>query len=104
MPYLAAPGVQYVSLTTLRLELVGRRKGLEDPYGLVDRKTLDDYLAQPFDDLPHDVQRMLPLWTKSKRDALVDAFNKVAVFLLSDAASYVTGQITRVDGGMIRSI
>ena len=31
---------------------------------------------------------MLPLWTKSKRDALVDAFNKVAVFLLmSDAAS-----------------
>lgn len=33
-----------------------------------------------------------------------DEFASVAVFLMSDPAGYVTGQITRVDGGMIRSI
>jgi 3-oxoacyl-[acyl-carrier protein] reductase len=31
-------------------------------------------------------------------------FAGVATFLVSDRASYVTGQITRVDGGFIRSI
>ena len=45
-------------------------------------------------------QAALPI----KRYGQPEEFAKVAVFLLSDAAGYVTGQITRVDGGMIRSI
>ncbi|MEX3007469.1 SDR family oxidoreductase [Hoeflea sp. TYP-13] len=47
-----------------------------------------------------EAQAVLPI----KRYGQPEEFAKVAVFLLSDAAGYVTGQITRVDGGMIRSI
>ena len=47
-----------------------------------------------------EAQAALPI----KRYGQPEEFAKVAVFLLSDAAGYVTGQITRVDGGMIRSI
>lgn len=47
-----------------------------------------------------EAQAALPI----KRYGQPEEFARVAVFLLSDAASYVTGQITRVDGGMVRSI
>ena len=39
-----------------------------------------------------------------KRYGTPEEFGAVAAFLLSEPAAYVTGQITRVDGGMIRSI
>ncbi len=39
-----------------------------------------------------------------KRYGQPEEFASVAAFLLSDPAGYVTGQMTRVDGGMIRSI
>jgi 3-oxoacyl-[acyl-carrier protein] reductase len=39
-----------------------------------------------------------------KRYGQPSEFASVAVFLVSEPAGYVTGQITRVDGGMIRSI
>lgn len=39
-----------------------------------------------------------------KRYGQPEEFAKVAAFLLSEPAGYVTGQMTRVDGGMIRSI
>ncbi|MEM7464684.1 MAG: SDR family oxidoreductase, partial [Pseudomonadota bacterium] len=39
-----------------------------------------------------------------KRYGKPEEFGAVATFLLSDPAGYVTGQMTRVDGGMIRSI
>jgi 3-oxoacyl-[acyl-carrier protein] reductase len=33
-----------------------------------------------------------------------DEFGRVAAFLLSDAACYVTGATLQVDGGLIRSV
>lgn len=38
------------------------------------------------------------------RYGTVEEFAKVATFLLSDAAGYVTGGLIRVDGGLIRSV
>lgn len=40
----------------------------------------------------------------AKRYGRPEEFANVAAFLMSDPAGYVTGQMTRVDGGMIRSI
>ncbi|MDA0652419.1 MAG: SDR family oxidoreductase [Proteobacteria bacterium] len=40
----------------------------------------------------------------ANRYGTVDEFAKVAVFLVSDCASYVTGTVTRVDGGFIKGV
>ncbi len=40
----------------------------------------------------------------AKRYGQPEEFANVAVFLMSEPAGYVTGQMTRVDGGMIRSL
>lgn len=55
-------------------------------------KTLEEVRAQIAASLP------------AKRYGQPEEFANVAAFLLSAPASYVTGQMTRVDGGMIASI
>jgi 3-oxoacyl-[acyl-carrier protein] reductase len=40
----------------------------------------------------------------ANRYGTVDEFAKVAAFLVSDCASYVTGTVTRVDGGFIKGV
>jgi 3-oxoacyl-[acyl-carrier protein] reductase len=55
-------------------------------------KTLDEVRTQIAASLP------------AKRYGQPEEFANVAAFLVSEPASYVTGQMTRVDGGMIASI
>ena len=48
-----------------------------------------------------DVQRsLIPLG----RDGTPDEFARVATFLLSPAASYITGAMIPVDGGVLRNL
>ena len=55
-------------------------------------KTLEEVRAQIAASLP------------AKRYGQPEEFANVAAFLMSEPASYVTGQMTRVDGGMIASV
>lgn len=51
-------------------------------------------------DHPDERKEMVPM----KRIGSVEEFAKTAAFLLSDDASYITGQNIRVDGGMTRHV
>lgn len=56
--------------------------------------------GKPVADIVSASQAAIP----ARRYGTVEEIADVGVFLLSDRASYVTGGITRVDGGMIRSV
>lgn len=51
-----------------------------------------------------DVRTQIAASLPAKRYGKPEEFANVAAFLMSEPASYVTGQMTRVDGGMIGSI
>lgn len=57
-------------------------------------------LEKPIEDIVSASHATIP----AGRYGTVDEFADTAVFLLSANASYVTGSIIRVDGGMIRSV
>lgn len=71
---------------------------------LTDRITwLDQNTAQrrgiPFDEVRAETVRWIPLG----RLGTTEEFGNAAAFLLSPAASYITGATLRVDGGLVRS-
>ncbi len=52
------------------------------------------------DTLPEDIRRTQKEYSFLKKTAAPEDIAKTAAFLLSDASSYITGQVIRVDGGM----
>ena len=56
--------------------------------------------GKPVEDIAKASHATIPMG----RYGTVAEFADTAVYLLSDNASYITGSIIRVDGGMIRSV
>lgn len=65
---------------------------------------LDTARAKREDKSLEQVRTEIAASLPAKRYGQPEEFASVAVFLMSEPAGYVTGQMTRVDGGMIRSI
>ena len=57
--------------------------------------------TEMFDNMAVDVKNKIIKTTALKRPATMDEIANVCIFLASDEASYVTGQIVRVDGGSV---
>jgi 3-oxoacyl-[acyl-carrier protein] reductase len=67
-------------------------------------KQLDQNAAQRQGISVDDVRKQSITRIPAGRLGTIDDFGAAAAFLLSPAASYITGATLRVDGGMMRSI
>jgi 3-oxoacyl-[acyl-carrier protein] reductase len=93
---------------TLALELVGSRIRVNQ----IIPGRIDTDRVRQLDDINAKKQNITAEQAKSKAMSAIpmgrygetEEFGRMAAFLLSDAASYVTGATVQVDGGLIRSV
>ena len=57
--------------------------------------------TEMFENMKEDIKKKLVRTTALKRPATMDEVANIVLFLASDEASYITGQIIKVDGGSI---
>jgi 3-oxoacyl-[acyl-carrier protein] reductase len=67
-------------------------------------RQLDEINAKKKGISPDDAKRQSIKAIPLNRYGQPEEFGKVAAFLLSDAASYITGATVQVDGGLVRSV
>jgi 3-oxoacyl-[acyl-carrier protein] reductase len=93
---------------TLALELAGDRIRVNQIIpGRIDTdrvKQLDEINAKKQGVTPEEAKQRAISAIPLGRYGEIEEFGRVAAFLLSDAAAYVTGASVQVDGGQIRSI
>lgn len=87
----AADGVTVNTILPGRIQ-TERVNQIDENAAKTQNKTVEQVRAESRATIPAD------------RYGTVDEFAKVAAFLVSDCASYVTGTVTRVDGGYIRGV
>ena len=87
----AAEGIRFNNLIPGRID-TERVKALDK--GIAEMQGVDPEAVK------HNNQSIIPL----KRYGTIEEFGKAGAFLLSDAASYITGTSLVVDGGILKSI
>ena len=102
------PVANLISSNSVRSSLLGLVKSISDevaPFGITVNNimpgfTMTDRLSQLLEGNPNTekIKESIPM----KRFGDVEEFAAAAVFLLSERASYITGQSLAVDGGLIR--
>lgn len=93
---------------TLALELAGKKIRVNQ----IIPGRIDTDRVRQLDEINAKKQGITPAEAKAKAEGAiplgryghVDEFGRVGAFLLSDAASYMTGATVQVDGGQIRSV
>ena len=98
---IAEPSAKFPVSSALRAALAGFTKLYADQYGKANIR-INNLLPGFVDSYDVDVQ------TKSTipmaRSGTIQELAKTVAFLVSDDASYITGQNIRMDGGLARSI
>ena len=67
-------------------------------------RSLDAMYAEAEDQAVHEIKSANELGIPLGRYGTIEEFGKIGAFLLSDAASYITGQTIAVDGGSINTV
>ena len=97
------PTTRFPVSTTVRAALASFTKIYADEYGpsgIRINNVLPGFMTEGWADVPPEWTQRIPL----RRAAHPDEVARVIRFLVSEEASYMTGQNVRVDGGVARSV